>query len=113
MTVTIRPGFGQLVNKQKSTVFFTGNTEVTVKESILSLLSIPTEALGERRLVLPTTAIGIYLNGVFDYVGDTVRNSVNAGWGETHMSCFKLTGKLSQRITSYIYFYLLVGKLAA
>jgi hypothetical protein len=54
---------GQLVNKQKSTVFFSQKKyrDIPVKQSIFSLLSIPTEALGERQLGLPTTAIGRYL----------------------------------------------------
>ncbi|GJN37087.1 hypothetical protein PR202_gb26009 [Eleusine coracana subsp. coracana] len=112
---------GQLVNKQKSAIFFSPNTDDEVKGSIHSILDISMEALGERYLGLPT-AVGRSMNGVFDYVGDRVRNSVN-GWAERQMSCaarevqlksiaqavptysmscFKLPAKLCQRITTYI-----------
>ncbi|GJN09541.1 hypothetical protein PR202_ga27556 [Eleusine coracana subsp. coracana] len=114
-------GSGQLVNKQKSAVFFSGNTEESEREKVYSLLGIPTEALGERHLGLPTAA-GRTMDGVFDFVRDRVRNSVN-GWGEKQMSfaarevliksiaqaiptysmsCFKLPAKLCKRLTTYI-----------
>jgi hypothetical protein len=114
-------GSGQLVNKHKSAVFFSANTKSEVKASIQSILGIPTEALGEKYLGLPT-ALGRNTNGPFDFIGERIRNSV-AGWGERQMSCaargvllksvaqaiptysmscFKLPSKLCQKITSYI-----------
>lgn len=59
-------GSGQLVNKQKSVGFFSDNCEHTRKQEVHSSLSIPTEALGERYLGLPTT-VGRSTNGNFDF----------------------------------------------
>jgi len=65
-------------------------------------LQIPTEALGERYLGLPTT-IGKVTDGVFDYVPDRIRNFVN-GWGERSLSCAGrevLLKSNAQAVTTY------------
>ncbi|GJN06817.1 hypothetical protein PR202_ga24584 [Eleusine coracana subsp. coracana] len=114
-------GSGQLVNKHKSAIFFSENTVVEVKQEMQSILEIHTEALGEPYLGLPTD-VGKSMDGIFDYIGDRVRNSLN-GWAERHMSCaarevllksvmqavpmysmscFELSVKLCQKITTYI-----------
>jgi hypothetical protein len=50
-------GSGQLVNKQKSVIFFSSNTPDVMKENVHSILDIQREAFGEIYLGLPT-AIG-------------------------------------------------------
>jgi hypothetical protein len=49
-------GSGQLVNKNKSAIFFSPNCEQESKNEVHASLQIPTEALGERYLGLPTAA---------------------------------------------------------
>jgi hypothetical protein len=43
-------------------------------------LQIPTEALGEKYLGLPT-AVGKVLDGTFDYVADRIRIFIHSGGG--------------------------------
>lgn len=114
-------GSGQLVNKQKSAVFFSANCEDAAKDEVRQALQIPTEALGERYLGLPT-AIGKVNDGAFNYVSDRIRNFVN-GWGEKTlscagrevllkanaqavptypMSCFKLPANICKKMRTYI-----------
>jgi hypothetical protein len=49
-------GSGQLVNKNKSAIFFSPNCEQVCKDDVHMSLQIPTEALGERYLGLPMAA---------------------------------------------------------
>lgn len=112
---------GQLVNSQKSAVFFSSNCVDVMKHEVHECLQINTEALGEKYLGLPTS-VGRSSDGVFGYVADRVRNFV-CGWGENTlscagrevllkvnaqavptypMSCFKLPPKVCKKITSYI-----------
>jgi hypothetical protein len=82
---TYHQGSGQLVNTQKSVVFFSANCDQEVEEVVRSSLQINTEALGERYLGLPT-AVGRVADGTFDYSADRVRSFVQ-GWGINTMSC--------------------------
>jgi hypothetical protein len=74
------------VNKQKLAVFFSANCEDVDKMEVHQSLQIPTEALGEKYLGLPT-AVGKVADGTFDYVLDRIRNFVN-GWGESSELCW-------------------------
>jgi hypothetical protein len=47
-------GSGQLVNKQKSAVSFSENCDDESRQEVHESLQIPTEALGEKYLGLPT-----------------------------------------------------------
>lgn len=76
---------GQLVNKSKSAVFFSPNCDEECKVQVHSCLQIPTEALGERYLGLPTTAERGAGN-VFSYVPARVMGFVG-GWAEQNLSC--------------------------
>ena len=78
-------GLGQLVNKGKSAVFFSDNCDDEVKQVMHERLEIPTEALGERYLGLPT-AVGKVADGTFNYVTDRIRGMAN-GWSENLLSC--------------------------
>jgi hypothetical protein len=72
-------GSGQLVNKNKSTIFFSNNCEQPAKQEMHDALQIPNEALGEKYLGLPTL-VGKVTDGTFDYVADRIRNFIH-GWG--------------------------------
>jgi hypothetical protein len=54
---TYRRGSGQLINKQRSAVFFSANCDRDTKETVKSSLQIESEALSEKYLGLPT-AVG-------------------------------------------------------
>jgi hypothetical protein len=80
-------GSGQLVNKNKSAVFFSGNCVLSAKQEVHEVLQIPTEALGEKYLCLPT-AVGI---------------KANAQAVPTYpMSCFLLLAPTCKQIKKYI-----------
>ena len=49
-------GSGQLVNKNKSAIFFSSNCQQDCKFEVQESLQIPNEALAERYLGLPTAA---------------------------------------------------------
>jgi hypothetical protein len=72
-------GSGQLVNKQKSAIFYSDNCQDEEKAAVHDSLEIETEALGEKYLGLPTSA-GKVSDGVFDYILGRVRQLI-AGWG--------------------------------
>jgi hypothetical protein len=64
-------GSGQLINRQKSAIFFNTNCDQQVKDDVKASLQINTEALGERYLGLPT-AVGKVVDGTFDYSADRI-----------------------------------------
>jgi hypothetical protein len=78
-------GSGQLVNKQKSAIFFSPNSEQECKQEVQAILQILNEALGERYLGLPTSA-GRGAPNAFNYVPARVRVFVG-GWTEKDLSC--------------------------
>jgi hypothetical protein len=78
-------GSGQLVNKQKSAIFFSPNCEQECKAEIQTVLQIPNEALGGKYLGLPTSA-GRGAPNSFNYVTARVRGFVG-GWAEKELSC--------------------------
>jgi hypothetical protein len=112
---------GQLVNKQKSSVFFSLNTNEEVKMEVLNSLGIENEALGAKYLGLPT-AVGRSTKEAFEYIPERVHALVS-GWCEKNlnaagrdvflksvaqaipaysMSCFKLSPAICKKITSSI-----------
>ncbi|XP_062213692.1 uncharacterized protein LOC133914648 [Phragmites australis] len=114
-------GSGQLVNKQKSAIYFSPNCEQEAKEEVHGSLQIPNEALGEQYLGLPTAA-GRGNSEVFNFVPARVRGFVG-GWAEKNlscaarevllkanaqsvptysMSCFKLPPVVCRKLTSYV-----------
>ena len=115
---TYLAGSGQLVNKAKSAVFFSGNCDVQTRHVVQRCLGIDKEALDEKYLGLPT-ALGRNISGPFEKLHAGAKN-LTEGWCEktlnaasrevliksvaqaipTHsMSCFALSkttcGKLS------------------
>jgi hypothetical protein len=73
------------VNKHKSAIFFSPNCGQQCKEEVHTSLQIPTKALGERYLGLPT-AVGRGATDAFNYVPARVRGFVG-GWAEKNLSC--------------------------
>lgn len=78
-------GSGQLVNNEKSAVFFSKNCDVEVKDAVKSILHINTEALAEKYLGLPT-ALGRVMSKAFEYMPTRIRNLVGA-WSGKEASC--------------------------
>lgn len=78
-------GSGQLVNKQKSAIFFSSNCTDETRAMVHAVLQVESEALGEKYLGLPT-AIGTSDGGIFDYLPDRICGFVH-GWGENTLSC--------------------------
>lgn len=114
-------GSGQLVNKQKSAIFYSANCEQEAKVTVHNSLQINVEALGEKYLGLPTS-VGKVSDGVFEYIPSRIRNFI-CGWSENllscagrevlikanaqavptyPMSCFKLPTNICKRMTTYI-----------
>ena len=73
------------MNKQKSAIFFSANSEQECKQEVQAILQIPNEALGERYLGLPTSA-GRGASSAFNCVPARVRGFVG-GWAEKDLSC--------------------------
>lgn len=92
----------QLVSLDKSSIFFSPNTNVNVKAQICALLDIMTEALNDKYLGLPSK-VWMDKTDCFQYLIDRVMQRVN-GWKERQLS---LGGKeillklVAQAIPSY------------
>jgi hypothetical protein len=63
---------GQSVNREKSSIFFSPNTPVNIRQNLKQLLGIPVEAFSERYLGLPTAA-GRITSGSFDHIVERTR----------------------------------------
>jgi hypothetical protein len=118
---TYLKGSGQLVNKNKSAIFFSGNCSDDQKIVVHAASGISTEAKIEKYLGLPT-ALGRSTDDEFEHIITRIRKLVK-GWSpktlssaarETlvkaicqaipaySMSCFKLSKKLCKKITSIV-----------
>jgi hypothetical protein len=75
---------GQLVNRAKSSVFFSPCTSDELRTAVKSELTIDVEAFSEKYLGLPTAA-GSLTSELFEYITDHIRSSVN-GWAPKLMS---------------------------
>uniref|UniRef100_A0A8R7VKS3 Reverse transcriptase domain-containing protein n=1 Tax=Triticum urartu TaxID=4572 RepID=A0A8R7VKS3_TRIUA len=114
-----RIGSGQMVNKQKSAIFFSGNSYDNMKAAIHQGTEITVEALVEKYLGLPT-ALRRFTDENFQHILATIKRLV-AGWAPKllssagrevliksicqaiptySMSCFKLSKKLCKKITA-------------
>jgi hypothetical protein len=78
-------GSGQLVNKDKSAVFFSDNCDDVANEDVHEALLIPNEALCKKYMGLSTT-VGNVSDGTFDYVPERIRSFIH-GWGGSMLSC--------------------------
>ena len=82
---TYSDGSGQLVNRDKSAVFFSSNCTDQMKAEIRQGLQIEQEALAEKYLGLPT-AVGHSTSQVFEYLPTRIRNLVGT-WSGRDASC--------------------------
>jgi hypothetical protein len=116
-----RLGSGQMVNKQKSAIFFSANSVEDMKLVVHQETEIPTEALVEKYLGLPT-ALGRSTDDQFEHIVTSVQKLV-AGWAPRllnsagrevliksicqaiptySMSCFKLSKKMCKKIAAVV-----------
>lgn len=114
-------GLGQMVNKQKTAKKISKNADNNMKLDVHQGTEIPTEALVEKYLGLPT-AVGRSTEENFDHIVASIKKLV-AGWTPKFlynagrevliksicqviptysMSCFKLSKKLCEKITAEI-----------
>lgn len=82
---TYSRGSGQLVNREKSAVFFSANCGDDSKQEVRSVLHIDTEALAERYLGLPT-ALGRATKETFEFMPTRIRNLIGT-WSGREASC--------------------------
>jgi len=82
---TYNRGSGQLVNKEKSAVFFSSNCDEQVKQDFRRVLHIDTEALSDKYLGLPT-AVGRSSTEAFDFMATRIKNLVGT-WSGREASC--------------------------
>ncbi|GJN37127.1 hypothetical protein PR202_gb26052 [Eleusine coracana subsp. coracana] len=78
-------GSGQLVNREKSAVFFNGNCTDEMKKEVLQTLEIDKEALAEKYLGLPT-ALGRSTKEAFEYMPSKIKGLVGS-WSGRAASC--------------------------
>jgi hypothetical protein len=112
---------GQMINKDKSSAFFSKGTRARTKSAVLNVLGIPRESQNQRYLGLPVH-LGPSKSKEFEYLKEKVWRSIQ-GWKERllskagkkilikavaqaiptyAMSCFDLTKKLCDEISSMI-----------
>jgi hypothetical protein len=78
-------GSGQLVNQDKSAIFFSKNCDADMKIAVEQGLDIPNEALAEKYLGLLTT-LGRSAQGAFEYLPAKVKSLVGC-WSGRDASC--------------------------
>jgi hypothetical protein len=116
-----RQGSGQLVNKEKSAVFFSGNCTDEMKQAVHSATGVNSEALGEKYLGLPTALVRS-TDSEFEHIITKMRKLVRGWTPKTmssaarevlvkaicqaiptySMSCFRLSKKLCKKITNCV-----------
>jgi hypothetical protein len=69
---------GQCVNREKSSIYFSPNTPLSIRQDLKGLLGITVEAFSERYLGLPT-AVGRITSGTFDHIGERIRSKMQRG----------------------------------
>jgi hypothetical protein len=69
---------GQMVNREKSSIFFSSGILEATRNVVKAELDIMVEAFSEKYLGLPT-AMGRLTSDDFDYISDRVRSKVT-GW---------------------------------
>ena len=116
-----REGSGQLINKEKSAIFFSANNSGEEKAIFHERMDVHTEALTEKYLGLPT-ALGRSSEDQFDHIVTSIRKLVT-GWAPKlmnsaarevliksicqaiptySMSCFKLPKKTCKKFISVV-----------
>lgn len=114
-------GSGQLVNKQKSAIFFSQNCSDIMKAEVHGSLGIATEALVEKYLGLPTS-LGRSTDSKFEHIVTKIKKLVFGGCPRLlssagrevlvksvcqaiptySMSCFRLSKGMCKKITAVV-----------
>ena len=84
MLNTYCQAFGQRINHDKSSIFFSKGCPNFVKQEVKALLYIPNETLSAKYFGMPTQ-LGSSKNGAFKYLKDYLWSKVQ-GWIEHTMS---------------------------
>ena len=95
-------GSDQLVNRDKSAVFFSSNCSDEMKTVIRQVLHIEKEALTERYLGLPT-AVGRSSTDAFEYIPARIRSLIGT-WSGREASCARrevLLKSVAQAVPTY------------
>lgn len=98
-----REGSGQLVNKEKSAIFFSANSSDEEKTIFHERMDVHTEALAEKYLGLPT-ALGRSSEDQFDHIVTSIRKLVT-GWAPKLMNSAArevLIKSICQAIPTYL-----------
>jgi hypothetical protein len=69
---------GQMVNREKSSIFFSSGIREETRSAVKQELDIMVEAFSEKYLGLPT-AVGRLTNDEFEYICDRIKSKI-AGW---------------------------------
>ncbi|GJM95313.1 hypothetical protein PR202_ga12030 [Eleusine coracana subsp. coracana] len=99
---TYQRGSGQMVNTDKSAIFFSSNCVDIVKEEVKQITGINTEALCEKYLGLPI-AVGRSTKDAFELIPGKIRGLIG-GWSERQLSCAAretLIKSVAQAIPTY------------
>lgn len=75
---------GQKVSEAKSSIYFSGNTDVNLKAEVCEILNIMTESLSDKYLGLPGM-VGADRSDCFRHLIDRVNSRIN-GWKEKLLS---------------------------
>jgi hypothetical protein len=75
---------GQRVNRDKSSIFFSKDCPVSLKESVKAMLDVHSETLNEKYLGMPSD-VGRSWSGAFKYIKDQIWSRIQ-GWMEKLLS---------------------------
>jgi hypothetical protein len=98
-------GSGQLVNREKSAIFFSKNCSQQMRDMVCNGLQIYKEALAEKYLGLPTE-VGRDVSGTFEYLPTQVKGKIQ-GWCGHEASCagrevLVLLKSIAQAVPTYL-----------
>ena len=94
---------GQLVSVEKSSIFFSSNTKVGIKEQLCTPLDIMTEALNDKYLGLPSN-VGVDKIDCFKFLIERIVKKIS-GWKEKLLSAGReeiLLKAVIQAIPTYV-----------
>lgn len=100
-----------MVNRDKSSVFFSANCEESCKQEVRSVLHIDTKALAEKYLGLPT-ALGRATKDTFEFMPTKIRNLVGTQSGREARCVGRevLLKFVAQALPTYPMSYFLIPK---
>lgn len=108
---TYSKGSGQLVNFDKSAIFFSRNCDEHARQLVRQELHIETKALSDKYLGLPT-ALGQSITGTFEYLPSRIRGAIGSWSGREASSAGRevLLKSVAQAIPTYTMSCFLLSK---